>query len=68
MRASEVVGDEEVETGSRKTGSTNDVNEIVVCEVHCGPIKNSCISPNECRCMWEEMGEEEGLECSISRM
>ena len=68
MRASEVVGDEKIEAGSRETRSTNDVDEIVVGEVHRGPIKDSCVSPNESCCMWEEVGEEEGFECSISRV
>ena len=61
MRASEVVRNEEVETGSCETSATNDINEIVVCQVHCCPIKDSCVSPNECRCMWEEVGEKEGF-------
>ena len=61
MSTSQVVRDEKIEADGRETRSTNDVNEIVVGEVHCGPIKDSCVSPNECCCIWEKVGEEEGF-------
>jgi len=66
VRASEVIWEKEVETGSGETRATNDVDEIVVGEVHCGPIKDPCVSPNKSRRVWEEMGEEEGFEGSIA--
>lgn len=66
MGAPEIVRNEEIEAGSCETCSTNDVNEIVVGEVHCGPIEDSCVRPNESCCMREEVGEKEGFESRIS--
>jgi hypothetical protein len=66
MGTSEIVWDEEIEAGSGETRPTNNVDEIVVGEIHRGPIKNSSVSPNVSCCLWEEMGEKEGLEGSVS--
>lgn len=68
MGAPEIIGEEKIEAGSSETGTTNNIDEIMVCEIHCGPIKDPCVSPNKPRCLWEEMGEEEGFEGSIACM
>lgn len=57
----ERVGEKEVEEGNSETSSTDDVDEIMMREIHRGPIQNARVSPNEPSRLRKKVGDEEGI-------
>ena len=64
----EVVGEEEIEKDGCETGAANNVDEIMVCEIHCGPIEDTGICPDVTCHGREEVGDEERFDRRTGRM
>ena len=61
-RRTELVGHKEVKAGGSKTGPANDVDEVVVGEVHGAPVEHADVRPHIQRGSLPKVGDEEGAE------
>lgn len=61
-------GQEKVEAGCSETGASHDIDEVMMCEIHGGPIKYTGIRPGvRCKSR-EEVGDYECLEGAAAGM
>ena len=66
--ALELIWQKEVEKGGGKACAADDVDEVVVGEVHGGPVEDGDIGPDKSGIPWEKVGKEEGLHGCASRV
>ena len=66
--AFEIVWEEEVEKCNGEACTADDVDEVVVGEVHGGPVEDGDVGPDKGGILWEKVGEEEGLHCCAGRV
>ena len=64
----ELVWQKEVEKGCGEACAADDVDEVVVGEVHGGPVEDGDVGPDKGGILWEKVGKKEGLHCCASRV
>ena len=66
--APEVVGKEEVEGADGEAGTSDDVDEVVVREVHGRPVQHACVRPYPAGHLGEEVRDEQRFDGRTARV
>ena len=66
--ALELVREEEVEKGCGEACAADDVDEVVMGEIHGGPVEDGDVAPDKGGVLREKVGDEEGLHGSAGRV